>query len=72
MTPNPYNARMVSWKYNVVIVGAGSAGIPAAIALAKADIPVLVIEARLELYCSGRADSQSAGVTSPGNPQADL
>jgi electron transfer flavoprotein-quinone oxidoreductase len=40
-----YNARMASWKYDVVIVGAGPAGITAAIALAKAEIPVLVIEA---------------------------
>ena len=36
---------MASWKYDVVIVGAGPAGITAAIALAKAQIPVLVIEA---------------------------
>ena len=36
---------MASWKYDVVIVGAGPAGITAAIALAKAEIPVLVIEA---------------------------
>jgi electron transfer flavoprotein-quinone oxidoreductase len=40
-----YNARMASWKYGVVIVGAGPAGITAAIALAKAGVPVLVIEA---------------------------
>jgi electron transfer flavoprotein-quinone oxidoreductase len=36
---------MASWKYDVIIVGAGPAGITAAIALAKAQIPVLVIEA---------------------------
>ncbi|MGD1018485.1 MAG: acyl-CoA dehydrogenase family protein [Verrucomicrobiia bacterium] len=36
---------MACWKYDVVIVGAGPAGITAAIALAKADIRVLVIEA---------------------------
>ena len=35
---------MPSVKYDVVIVGAGPAGITAAIALAKANIPVLVIE----------------------------
>src|SRR2546422_823754 len=35
---------MASIKYDVVIVGAGPAGITAAIALAKAEIPVLVIE----------------------------
>src|SRR5439155_1352549 len=35
---------MASIKYDVVIVGAGPAGITAAIALAKANIPVLVIE----------------------------
>ena len=45
MTSTAYNARMASWKYDVVIVGAGPAGITAAIALAKAEIPVLVIEA---------------------------
>ncbi len=45
MERTPYNARMASWKYDIVIVGAGPAGITAAIALAKADIPVLVIEA---------------------------
>ena len=37
--------RMASWKYDVVVVGAGPAGITAAITLAKANIPVLVIEA---------------------------
>jgi len=36
---------MADWKYDVVIVGAGPAGITAAIALAKAEIPVLVLEA---------------------------
>jgi alkylation response protein AidB-like acyl-CoA dehydrogenase/flavin-dependent dehydrogenase/electron transfer flavoprotein alpha subunit/electron transfer flavoprotein alpha/beta subunit/ferredoxin-like protein FixX len=36
---------MASWKYDVIIVGAGPAGITAAIALARAQIPVLVIEA---------------------------
>ncbi len=36
---------MADWKYDVVIVGAGPAGITAAIALAKAQIPVLVLEA---------------------------
>ena len=36
---------MTDWKYEVVIVGAGPAGITAAIALAKAEIPVLVLEA---------------------------
>ena len=35
---------VASIKYDVVIVGAGPAGITAAIALAKADIPVLVLE----------------------------
>jgi len=45
MKRTAYNARMASWKYEVVIVGAGPAGITAAIALAKAEIPVLVIEA---------------------------
>src|ERR1039457_3990851 len=40
-----YNAPMASWKYDVIIGGAGPAGITAAIALAKAQIPVLVIEA---------------------------
>ena len=45
MKRTAYNARMASWKYDVVIVGAGPAGITAAIALAKAEIPVLVIEA---------------------------
>src|SRR5437016_11193738 len=45
MKRTAYNARMASWKYDVVIVGAGPAGITAAIALAKAQIPVLVIEA---------------------------
>jgi electron transfer flavoprotein-quinone oxidoreductase len=35
---------MASVKYDVVIVGAGPAGITAAIALAKANVPVLVIE----------------------------
>ena len=72
MTPTTYNDGMASWKYDVVIVGARPAGITAAIALAKADIPVPVIEARLELYRRGRAYRQSAGVTSPSNPQADL
>src|ERR1035437_774829 len=45
MTATPYNARMASWKYDVVIVGAGPAGITAAIALARANVPVLVLEA---------------------------
>ncbi len=36
---------MADWKYDVVIVGAGPAGITAAITLAKAQIPVLVLEA---------------------------
>jgi electron transfer flavoprotein-quinone oxidoreductase len=45
MKRTAYNAPMASWKYDVVIVGAGPAGITAAIALAKAEIPVLVIEA---------------------------
>ncbi len=36
---------MSDGKYEVVIVGAGPAGITAAIALAKAEIPVLVLEA---------------------------
>ncbi|HVM62355.1 MAG TPA: acyl-CoA dehydrogenase family protein [Verrucomicrobiae bacterium] len=36
---------MACWKYDVVIVGAGPAGITAAIALARAQVPVLVIEA---------------------------
>ncbi len=45
MSWTAYNARMASWKYDVIIVGAGPAGITAAIALAKAQIPVLVIEA---------------------------
>jgi electron transfer flavoprotein-quinone oxidoreductase len=45
MPRTAYNAPMVSWKYEVIIVGAGPAGITAAIALAKAQIPVLVIEA---------------------------
>ncbi|HTS16236.1 MAG TPA: acyl-CoA dehydrogenase family protein [Verrucomicrobiae bacterium] len=46
MPRTTYNgARMASWKYDVVIVGAGPAGVTAAIALAKAQIPVLVIEA---------------------------
>jgi electron transfer flavoprotein-quinone oxidoreductase len=36
---------MASWKYDVIIVGAGPAGITAAIALARANVPVLVIEA---------------------------
>ena len=35
---------MASFKYDVVIVGAGPAGITAAIALARANVPVLVIE----------------------------
>src|SRR5580700_2288119 len=45
MPRTAYNALMASWKYDVIIVGAGPAGITAAIALAKAQIPVLVIEA---------------------------
>jgi alkylation response protein AidB-like acyl-CoA dehydrogenase/flavin-dependent dehydrogenase/electron transfer flavoprotein alpha subunit/electron transfer flavoprotein alpha/beta subunit/ferredoxin-like protein FixX len=45
MPRTAYNAPMTSWKYDVIIVGAGPAGITAAIALAKAQIPVLVIEA---------------------------
>src|SRR5882724_3471643 len=39
MPRTAYNARMASWKYDVIIVGAGPAGITAAIALAKAQIP---------------------------------
>ena len=35
---------MAAIKYEVVIVGAGPAGITAAIGLAKANVPVLVIE----------------------------
>src|ERR1019366_5200818 len=45
MRRTPYNAPMASWKYDVIIVGAGPAGITAAIALARANVPVLVIEA---------------------------
>ncbi len=36
--------QMASFKYDVIIVGAGPAGITAAISLAKANIPVLVVE----------------------------